>query len=253
MRVHIAANPAAAAERAADIVAGVLESAPRPSIGLATGSTMVDVYRSLVNRYREGSLSFSQATVYLLDEYVGLSAEHPQAYRNVITRRFAELVDLRDDAVVAPDCRAPDLDGEARHYDQLVSAAGIDIQLLGIGGNGHIAFNEPGTPFDAKTAVVSLSEATRRDNARFFHSVEEVPLQAITQGIGTILQAKQILLIAQGAHKSRPVRDALEGPVTTEVPASALQLHGDVSAVLDLEAASRLSPGHPPALTSTPS
>lgn len=245
MRVHIAADAAAAAERAADFVEGLVQSIPHPSIGLATGSTMVGVYRSLVRRCREGSLSFAETTVYLLDEYIGLSTDHPQTYRNVITRSFTELVDLRDDAVFAPDCRAPDLDREARRYDRLVRAAGIDIQLLGIGGNGHIAFNEPGTPLDAKTSVVSLSEATRRDNARFFNSVEDVPLQAMTQGIGTILQAEQVLLVAQGVHKSRPVRDALEGPVTTEVPASALQLHSDVSVILDREAASRLSPDHP--------
>ncbi len=245
MRVHIAADAAASAEKAADFVEGLIQSIPHPNIGLATGSTMVEVYRSLVRRCREGSLSFAETTVYLLDEYIGLDADHPQTYRNVITRSFTELVDLRDDAVFAPDCRAPDLNREARRYDRLVRAAGIDIQLLGIGGNGHIAFNEPGTPFDAKTNVVSLTEATRRDNARFFDSIEEVPLRAITQGIGTILQAKQVLLLGQGAHKSRPIRDSLEGPVTTEVPASALQLHGDVSAVLDFEAASRLSTDHP--------
>ena len=241
MRVHIAADASATAERAADIVEDVVRSIPHPSIGMATGSTMVGVYRSLARRCRKGSLSFAEATVYLLDEYIGLDADHPQTYRNVITRDFTELVDLRDGAVFAPDCQAPDLDEEARRYDRLVRAAGIDIQLLGIGGNGHIAFNEPGTPFDATTTVASLSEATRRDNARFFDSAEEVPLQAITQGIGTILQAKQIVLVAQGAHKSRPVRDALEGPVTTEVPASALQLHCDACAVLDPEAASLLS------------
>ena len=241
MRVHILADAAATAERAADIVEGAIRSNPRASIGLATGATMVGVYRSLVRRCREGSLSFAETTVYLLDEYIGLDADHPQTYRNVITRSFTELVDLRDDAVFAPDCRAPDLNREARRYDRLVRVAGIDIQLLGIGGNGHIAFNEPGTPFDAMTNVVSLSEATRRDNARFFDSAEKVPLQAITQGIGTILQAKQILLVAQGSHKSRPIRDALEGPVTTETPASAVQLHPNVAVVLDLEAASLLS------------
>ena len=241
MRVHLAASAAAAAERAADIVEEALRTNPFPSIGLATGSTMVGIYRSLVNRCLNGSLSFSKTTVYLLDEYIGLDAEHPQAYRNVVMRSFADLVDLRSEATFAPDCRAPDLNKEARRYDGLVRAARLDIQLLGIGGNGHIAFNEPGTPLDAETRVVELSQATRRDNARFFDSDEHVPRQAITQGIGTILQAKHILLVAQGAHKSRPIRDALEGPVTTEVPASALQLHGEVSVVLDPEAASLLS------------
>lgn len=240
MRVHIAANPGAAAERAADIVVSVLESTPRPSIGLATGSTMVSVYRSLVNRYRKGSLSFSRTTVYLLDEYAGLNTEHPQAYRNVITRSLTDHVDLSDDAVFSPDSGAPDLQSEARRYDLLVRAARIDIQLLGIGGNGHIAFNEPGTPLDSETSVVALSEATRQDNARFFASIDDVPRQAITQGIGTILQARAILLVALGAHKARPICDALIGPVSIETPASAIRLHPDVSVVLDAEAASQL-------------
>lgn len=245
MRVHIATSAATAAERAADIVESVLQSKPRPTIGLATGSTMVGVYRSLVDRYRKGSLSFAGTTVYLLDEYVGLPAEHPQAYVNVIKRCFADLVDLSDDSMFAPNSRAPDLHREARRYDLLVRSAQIDLQLLGIGGNGHIAFNEPGTPFDSETSVVTLSEATRRDNARFFNSLVDVPGCAITQGIGTILEAKQILLVAQGGHKSRPVRDALEGPVSCETPASAIQLHPDVSVVLDREAASLLSPRRP--------
>jgi len=240
VRVHIADSASATAEKAADIVESAVRSNPRSRIGLATGATMVGVYRALVSRCRRGSLSFSRTKVYLLDEYVGLEAEHPQTYRNVIRTSFTDLVDLRDDALFAPDCRAPDLDGEARRYDRLVRTAPIDIQLLGIGGNGHIAFNEPGTPFDSETSVVELSEATRRDNARFFESADDVPRHAITQGIGTILQARQILLVAQGGHKSRPVRDALEGPVTTEVPASALQLHSEVSALLDPEAASLL-------------
>lgn len=246
MRVHIAAHAADAAEMAADVVEGVVRSKPRPCIGLATGSTMVGVYGSLVNRYRDGSLSFAHVTAYLLDDYVGLDAVNPQAYRNVIRKDFADLVDLQDGAILAPDGNAADLDAEARRYDRLVTAARLDVQLLGIGGNGHIAFNEPGTPLDGKTSVVALSEATRRDNARFFNSVDDVPRNAITLGIGTILQAKLILLVAQGASKSRPVRDALEGQVSPGVPASALQLHPDVHVVLDPEAASRLSTAHLP-------
>ena len=151
---------------------------------MATGSTMVGVYRSLVDRYQAGALSLAETSVYLLDEYVGLEPGHPQAFRHVIKKGLADLVDLSDSAVFGPDGRAPDLEAEARCYDQLVTEARIDIQLLGIGGNGHIAFNEPGTPFDAPSSVVALSEQTRRDNARFFDSTDDVPRQAITQESG---------------------------------------------------------------------
>ena len=245
MPVFIAADAAKAAAKAADIVENVLRTRSRPRIGMATGSTMVGVYRSLVDRYQAGALSFAGASVFLLDEYVGLDPEHPQAFRNVIRTGLADLVDLSDDAVFGPDGRASDLEAEARRYDQLVSETPIDIQLLGIGSNGHIAFNEPGTPFDAPSSVIALSEQTRRDNARFFGSIDDVPGQAITQGIGTILQARRILLVALGTHKSRPIRDALEGPVSVGTPASAIQLHPDVSVVLDAEAASLLSSARP--------
>ena len=245
MQVFIAADAAAAAEKAADMVENVVRARSRPRIGMATGSTMVGIYRSLVDRYQAGALSFAGTSVFLLDEYAGLDPEHPQAFRNVIRKGLSDLVDLSGDAVFGPDGKATDLEAEARRYDQLVSEAPIDIQLLGIGSNGHIAFNEPGTPFEAPSSVVALSEQTRRDNARFFSSKDEVPRQAITQGIGTILQARRILLVALGAHKARPIRDAVEGPVSIETPASAIQLHADVSVVLDAEAASLLSTARP--------
>ena len=241
MKVFIAKDAAAAADQAADVIENVMRARSRPRIGMATGGTMVGVYQSLVDRYEAGALSFAETSVYLLDEYVGLDPEHPQAFRNVIRTGLADLVDMSDDAVFGPDGRAPDLEAEVLRYDRLVTKTPIDIQLLGIGSNGHIAFNEPGTPFDAPSSVVALSEQTRRDNSRFFDSVNDVPCQAITQGIGTILQARKILLVALGAHKSRPIRDALEGPVSVETPASAIQLHSDVLVVLDVEAASLLS------------
>lgn len=245
MQVFIAKDAAAAAVKAADILENVVRARSRPRIGMATGSTMVGIYRSLVDRHQAGTLSFSETSVYLLDEYVGLDPEHPQAFRNVIRAGLSDLVDLSDDAVFGPDGRAAGLEAEARRYDQLVTEARIDIQLLGIGGNGHIAFNEPGTPFDAPSSLVTLSQETRRDNARFFGSIDDVPRQAITQGIGTILQARKILLVALGPHKSRPIRDALEVPASIETPASAIQLHPDVTVALDRDAASLLSRPRP--------
>lgn len=240
MKVFIEPDAAEAAEKAADIVENVVRSRPRPRLGMATGSTMVGVYQSLVDRCQAGGLSFAETSIYLLDEYVGLDSNHPQAFRNVIRADLADLVDLRDDAVFGPDGSPPDLEAEAQRYEQLVTEACIDIQLLGIGSNGHIAFNEPGTSFEGLSSVVTLSERTRRDNARFFASIDDVPRQAITQGIGTILQARAILLVALGAHKARPICDALMGPVSIETPASAIRLHPDVSVVLDAEAASQL-------------
>lgn len=240
MKVFIAADAAEAADKAADIVENVVRSRPRPRLGMATGSTMVGVYQSLVDRCQAGGLSFADTSIYLLDEYVGLDCDHPQAFRNVIRTDLADLVDLRDDAVFGPDGSPPDLEAEARRYEQLVTEACIDIQLLGIGGNGHIAFNEPGASFQGLSSVVTLSERTRQDNARFFASIDDVPRQAITQGIGTILQARAILLVALGAHKARPICDALTGPVSIESPASAIRLHPDVYVVLDAEAASLL-------------
>lgn len=245
MEVFVAADAAAAAVKAADIVESVVRSRPRPRLGMATGGTMVGVYRALVDRYQAGALSLAETSVYLLDEYVGMDPNHPQGFRNVIKTGLADHVDLSDDAVFAPDGRASDLEAEALRYDQLVTKGRIDIQLLGIGSNGHIAFNEPGTPFDAPSSLIALSEETRRDNARFFDSIDDVPRQAITQGIGTILQAKRILLVALGGHKARPIRSALEGPATVETPASAIQLHPDVTVVLDAQAASLLSTARP--------
>ena len=243
MQVLVVDSEADAAVKAADTVAEVLRANLYAKIGLATGSTMTGVYRSLVERHRSGLLSFARAEVYLLDEYIGLDAGHPQAYRNVIRRSLTDLVGLKADAVFGPDGNAPDLDAEARRYEGLVRSAGIDIQLLGIGGNGHIAFNEPGAPLDGETSVVVLTEATRRDNARFFDTADDVPRRAITQGIGTILGAKQIVLVAQGMHKAHSVRAALEGPVCPDVPASAIRLHPQATMVLDAEAARLLKSG----------
>lgn len=243
MQVVVVDGEDGAAAKAADMVAEVLRANPHAKIGLATGSTMTGVYRLLVERYRSGILSFARAEAYLLDEYIGLDPQHPQAYRNVIRRSLTDLVDLRADAVFAPDGNAPDPDAEAKRYEVLVRSAGVDIQLLGIGGNGHIAFNEPGAPLDGETSVVALAEATRRDNARFFDTADDVPRRAITQGIGTIMRAKQIVLVAQGMHKARPVRAALEGPVCPDVPASAIRLHPQATMILDAEAARLLKSG----------
>jgi glucosamine-6-phosphate deaminase len=223
-------------------VADVFDRAVRSGasrLGLATGSSPLSVYRELIRRHREEGLSFAAVRAFLLDEYVGLPAGHPQSYTQVIRTEFADHVDLA--GVFGPDGSAFDVEAAAASYDALVVGAGpIDVQLLGIGANGHIGFNEPGSPLDSRTRVTTLTSQTRQDNARFFASVDEVPHRVITQGLGTISAARHLVLIATGSHKAAAVAAALEGPVTPKCPASVLQRHPMVTVVVDEGAAGRL-------------
>jgi glucosamine-6-phosphate deaminase len=223
-------------------VADVFERAVRSGasrLGLATGSSPLSVYRELIRRHREEGLSFAAVQAFLLDEYVGLPTGHPQSYAEVIRTEFADHVDLG--GVFGPDGLASDVEAAAASYDALVVKSGpIDLQLLGIGANGHIGFNEPGSPLESRTRVTTLTSQTRQDNARFFASVDEVPRRVITQGLGTISAARHLVLIATGSHKAAAVAAALEGPVTPECPASVLQRHPMVTVVVDGEAAGRL-------------
>ena len=222
------------------MVQDLLSSSPAPVLGLATGGSVAGLYSELVRRHRLGDLSFAGVRAFLLDEYVGLPPDHPQAYRNVIRRLLADHVDFAPGAVAAPDTAARDLAAACDRYDRML-AAGVDLQILGIGRNGHIAFNEPSSSLTGSTRVVAIAEQTRRDNARFFDEPADVPRRAITQGIGTIRRAAHLLLVARGEAKAAALHAALDGPVTTAVPASALQLHPQVTVVADLAAASRLS------------
>ena len=201
---------------------------------------MQGVFAELVRRRREQGLSFAAAHAYLLDEYLDLDRRDPCAFSNVACRLLAGHIDIGPDAVHGPNPHAADLDAECARYEREVREAKIGLQLLGIGSNGHIAFNEPGSPLDSTTRVVELSERTRTDNARFFPAGRPVPARAITQGIATIGAAAELVLVACREHKARAVAGAVEGRVTEEVPASAIQLHPRVTVVLDLPAASRL-------------
>lgn len=230
----------AVAQAAADLVeAGV--RAGHTTLGLATGSSPLRTYAQLARRCSDGSLSLAGCTAYLLDEYVGLDHGHPQSFARVIRRDLVDAVDLPDESVHAPDGNAPDLQAEADRYEAAVVAAEVDLQLLGLGTNGHLGFNEPGSPLDAPTHVVQLSERTRRDNARFFDGVDPVPRRAVTQGLGTITRAGRLVLVVQGEHKASALRDALAGPVTAACPASVLQHHPDVHVLADAAAASGLA------------
>lgn len=231
----------AAGALAGRAVATLLERKPDAVLGLATGSSPLPVYDDLVARHDAGELSFARARAFTLDEYVGLAAGHPERYSTVIRREFTSRVDFADDAVQGPDGLAEDIPAACLAYDDAIRAAGgVDLQILGIGTDGHIGFNEPGSSFASRTRVKTLTEQTRKDNARFFDSIDEVPVHCITQGLGTILRARHLVLLAFGAGKARAVAEALEGPVSALLPASAIQLHEHVTVVVDEAAAARL-------------
>ena len=246
MRVVVTDSVGDAARLVADRVERFITAASGPALGLATGKTMEPVFAELARRHREQGLSFVGVHVYLLDEYVGLDPEDPRVFGSIVHRLLAGRVGLRSGAIHGPNPHAADLDAECARYEQQVREAAIGLQLLGIGSNGHIAFNEPGTALDSTTRVVELSERTRADNARCFPDGQAPPARAITQGIATIGAARELLLVACGHRKAQAVARAVEGPVTPEVPASALQRHSGATVVLDLPAASRLRPAQPP-------
>jgi glucosamine-6-phosphate deaminase len=225
---------------AADIFANAVRSGAT-TLGLATGSSPLSVYRELIRRHRKEGLSFADVQAFLLDEYVGLPPSHPQSYAHVIREEFTGHVDIDPDRVYSPDGVADDIFAAAEEYDAHIAAAGpVDVQLLGIGSNGHIGFNEPGSSLRSRTRVKTLTEQTRHDNARFFAGIDEVPRHVITQGLGTICDARHLVLIATGGHKADAIAAAVEGPLTASCPASVLQLHPHVTVVIDEAAAGQL-------------
>ena len=229
------------ARMAADAVERLVESTEFPVLGLATGSSPLPVYTDLIERHRSRGLSFAGTTMFLLDEYAGLARDHPQSFATFIRDRFSGHVDVSPESVQGPDGDAADLAAACVRYEsQIVDAGGIDLQLLGIGSEGHIGFNEIASSLSSRTRLKTLTDRTRSDNARFFDVAEEVPRHALTQGIGTILEARHIVLLASGSSKSIAIERAVEGPVTAMVPASALQLHPHVTVIVDDLAASRL-------------
>ena len=231
-------------EEAAKIIAGQLWIKPDSVLGLATGSTPVELYQNLVWLYKTVGLDFSQATSFNLDEYVGLPEDDPQSYHRFMHENLFDHVNIRKDHVFFPNGLASDPAREAEEYEAAIMAVGgIDMQLLGIGRNAHIGFNEPGESFTRTTHKVALKESTIEANARFFASAAEVPREAMSMGIGTIFRARHIVLLASGAEKAEAVRDAVKGAITPQVPASILQLHPSVTLIVDHEAGALLSEG----------
>ncbi|HKW31994.1 MAG TPA: glucosamine-6-phosphate deaminase [Candidatus Acidoferrum sp.] len=230
-------------EQAAQLIAGAIQKKPALTLGLATGNTMVGVYKHLVRLHQAGSLDFSQVTTFNLDEYLGLPAAHPQSFHHFMQANFFRHVNLPPRNIHIPDGSiCCDYDAYCASYEQSIRASGgIDLQLLGIGRNGHIGFNEPTSSLASRTRLKVLSRETLDDNAKFFRPGEESPRCAITMGIGTILEARKILLLATGASKAAATAKSIEGPITCAVSASALQLHPDVTFLLDEPAAAQLT------------
>lgn len=242
MEVVIAPDTGTLAVLAADAIGVLLARKPDAVLGLATGSSPLAVYDELVTRCTAGQISFARARGFTLDEYVGLPAEHPERYRNVIDTVFVSRVDFAPGAVAGPDGLAVDIPAACAAYEAAISGAGgVDLQILGIGTDGHIAFNEPGSSLASRTRIKTLTRQTRIDNARFFDGdIDAVPTHCLTQGLATIMAARHIVLIAGGAAKAEAVHHLVEGSVSAMWPATILQHHPHVTVLLDDAAARRL-------------
>lgn len=241
--VLVASDYSALCELVADRIAVRVRTRPETVLGLATGSTPVGVYRSLIRRHRDEGLDFSHVTCFNLDEYYPMLPESPHSYRTFMWENLFRQINCRCWSVPNGRARsASEIDRDCREYeDRIAQAGGIDLQLLGIGRSGHIGFNEPGSPPDSRTRLVSLHHTTREDAAPSFGGIEAVPTQAVSMGIGTILQARALILMASGVSKTEIVRTSWTGPVTDRVPASWVRTHPDAALCLDAEAASGLS------------
>lgn len=224
-------------EAGAGIITGFVQTKPNAVLGLATGSTPLGIYREMIRSHRKGMVSYRGVTTFNLDEYVGLPTDHPQSYSRYMSDHLFRHIDAAPERTHVPDGTTGDPHAECARYDRLLESSGpIDLQLLGLGHNGHIGFNEPDHSLVRGTHVVRLSDRTRAANARFFESPEHVPTRAITMGVGTILQSRMILLVVKGADKADVVHRALTGDIATECPASLLQTHSHVVVLLDREA-----------------
>ncbi|SCG81792.1 glucosamine-6-phosphate deaminase [Proteiniborus sp. DW1] len=241
MRIIVANDYEAMSKKAAHIIVSQIVLKPNCVLGLATGSTPIDTYKELINLYKMGVIDFSDVTSFNLDEYFGLPKNNPQSYDYFMKANLFNHINIDDEKINIPNGMTDNVVRECAEYEKKIEAAGgIDLQLLGIGRNGHIGFNEPSDHFEPKTHLVQLDEDTIKANSRFFDSIEDVPTKAISMGIGSIMKAKKILLLASGAEKADAIYDTVKGPITPKVPASILQLHPDVTIIVDKEAASRL-------------
>jgi glucosamine-6-phosphate deaminase len=241
MEVVPLATAAEVGAAAAAAIEALVRSNTAAVLGLATGSSPLPTYQELVRRHDAGSgPSYDGVRCFTLDEYVGLPVGHPESYRETIFRELTDGLGIDRGRVASPDASDPQHAG-TRYEEAIAAAGGVDLQVLGIGADGHLAFNEPGSSLASATRMKTLTDQTRRDNARFFGSVDEVPRHVLTQGLGTILRARHLLLVATGAGKADAIAAAVEGPLSASCPASVLQLHPHASVLVDRDAASGLS------------
>lgn len=221
-------------EKATEFMVDRINSLENPVLGLATGSTPEGLYQRIIEKHQQDEVSFKNVTTFNLDEYVGLEQNDSNSYYNFMNEKLFSQVDIAADRVHIPNGVAADLEKECMEHERAIEqAGGIDVQVLGIGGNGHIGFNEPGTSFDSKTHIVDLDESTIQANARFFHSIEEVPTQAISMGIETIMNSKEILLLVSGEAKADATAKLLHGDISEDFPASILKKHENVTVIVD--------------------
>ena len=242
MEVIILDNADAVAQLGAQRICELINKKPGVVLGLATGSTPIAMYRQLIDLYRQRKVSFNQATTFNLDEYIGIAPDDPQSYRTFMNRELFDEIDIDQASTYLPACSHEDNPRDVGiNYEQAITeAGGVDLQILGIGSNGHIGFNEPTSSLASRTRVKTLTQKTLDDNSRLFGEGEWQPRLAMTMGIATILEARHIIVLATGEYKAQAVSDAVEGPVTAICPASALQMHERVSFILDQAAASKL-------------
>ena len=241
MEVIVKDNYDEMSKLAARLIANVVCEKPNCVLGLATGSTPVGTYKELIRLHKEEKLDFSRVVTFNLDEYIGLSPEHDQSYYYFMHENLFNHINIPPGNIHLPPGTDEDIEAACERYEQMIRAAGgIDIQLLGIGSNGHIAFNEPGSSLGSRTRVKTLDDGTIKDNARFFDKIEDVPRYAVTMGIGTIMDSRRLLLLANKANKSRAISITVEGPVTALVPATVVQLHPRATIIVDKDAAAEL-------------
>ena len=240
MKVIITENYEEMSKKAAELIIDVVKKNPKAVLGFATGSSPIDLYQNLIKDHKENGTSYQQVLTVNLDEYVGLNAEHDQSYAYFMRTNLFDYIDVDKKNTNLPNGVAPDAKAECDRYNALLAENQQDVQILGLGSNGHIGFNEPNTPFDSVTHLVELTENTIKDNSRLFKSIDEVPRTALSMGIKNIMQAKSIVMVVSGKNKAEAVKGMVKGEITPALPASVLQLHPCVTIVCDKDAASLL-------------
>ncbi len=241
MKIIICKDYDEVSKRAASLVIENIQNSPKLNIGLATGSSPIGLYNNLIKAYQNKEVSFREISSYNLDEYIGIERSHPQSYYNFMFENLFRHIDIDQKNIHIPNNDLSKIDDIVNDYNQILHENPLDLQILGIGSNGHIGFNEPGTPLDSETFIVTLDEQTRKDNSRFFKNLDEVPKFAITMGIKNIMYSNKIILIASGKEKAHVVKQMIKGKITNHFPASILQLHPDCTIILDEDAAAQLS------------